>query len=280
MGELEKLYWVPWTMLVCSDDTQIHGLRLTLKMVEPKWDDIEINSNVWEKEEREMVSELAKQSREYDMNMIGAATGQCQMININKNDRQIEIIRVVADKKGVRNLELRLNKGKYLDYGFDKSGGLDEGMVQIEFDFSVGAKLFGMYGIVEVDQTSKANDTIKTLGFFRDYCNIDLMASFSSKQKEELHNRRTKDHSESLMTAHIFVIVISVIACCFTQCFCLYMFLKHRSKLGFGNKKKDVNGEAELVAEDSNVAEGSAIGLEITPQKHGVDSFSLNGNQV
>ena len=139
----------------------------------------------------------------------------------------------------------------------------------MKYDFTIGAKLFGMFGIVEVDQSSKVNDTIKTLGFFRDFCNIERFSNFSSTQKAELKEGRPEKsfEADSLPAAYIFVIVLSVFACCIIQCFCMYMFLKHRQKLGFGNNKRDKDGESAVVAEDSNssAVEGSAIGLEITP---------------
>ena len=54
-------------------------------------------------------------------------------------------------------------------------------MIQESFDFSNGTKLFGMFGIVEVDQSTNANDIIKTLGFFKDICYIERKLDFSSK---------------------------------------------------------------------------------------------------
>lgn len=47
---------------------------------------------------------MAAESKKHDMNMIGSATGQCQTVNINKSDKQILSLMVVADNFGVRNL--------------------------------------------------------------------------------------------------------------------------------------------------------------------------------
>ena len=106
MGKIEKEFWVPWLLMVCSDDMRVYGLQLTLKLRDQDMKKLHED----QKEEWERIRNDMSGHGVHRMNVIGSETGKCHKIPISRNDDADKLLSllVAVDETGVRTLNINL----------------------------------------------------------------------------------------------------------------------------------------------------------------------------
>ena len=72
-----------------------------------------------------------------------------------------------SDDTGIRGLELKLTNGSANSYGSSSQAAT---MEMKEYHFEHGKQLLGIYGKISYEPGNVRDDTLLTLGFFRDEC--------------------------------------------------------------------------------------------------------------
>ena len=173
MSLMQIAYDRPSSVIVCADDTYVHGIQFNLQkhpVTEGEHADSKLSEQTIEAI-KALNTQWDTNSSAYEgtrMAMLGTYTGSCQKLVIPDNDKIVFVV-ALSDSDRLRTLTFRLASGAEKSYGGFTDLRKDE-MVKQTFDFSNKTDILGVFGHTVPDPKDLNADHIVSLGFIVNKC--------------------------------------------------------------------------------------------------------------
>jgi len=178
MGAVEREFSRAQELLVCHDETRVHGLQLTLKMHRYKYqNEADVIDKYALAQYFDSVDKIVADSTPRKMKFVGTVSPKCDTTVIFKYGSVKDIV-VYSDASGVRSLSMQLTNGMRFNYGATAHS---SNFRSKKFSFEQGKQLVGIHGTV-----SPQSLNLMTLGFFRAECS-DTMQLYMTAPKQQVY---------------------------------------------------------------------------------------------
>ena len=150
MSLMQVAYSRPTSILVCANDSFVHGVRITLKM-HPSEPTDHADMEEFQDDIQKLNQYIDKQSSIYEqfhMKMVGTYTTPCLRLDIADKDK-INYVKLVADEEKLRGIHVHLASGEMQSWGQHDEASSNFQMREHRHDLSDKIDLLGLFGYIK-----------------------------------------------------------------------------------------------------------------------------------